>query len=127
MADTNSNENERLFRTLFEECPLAVLLVDGQGVVKEANPQMEVLSRYPSDALIGKKYWEYGFSGNISFTEKRLQLAIKKKMLRIQFESPTVAVHRFLGVASLPLHVAEVVHAGEVGGEHRALPSFTLS
>ena len=86
MAGPNPNENELLFRTLFEECPLAVLLVDCQGVIREANPWMETLSGYPSEVLIGKKYWEYGLSGNISFTEKRLQLAIKKKMPRIQFK-----------------------------------------
>lgn len=80
-------ESEALFRSLFEDSPLAILLIDESGRIKKANPKFEALLGYPPEEAVGRDYMSFNEPGRAQpFRAKRLRHAICRRAPSIQFE-----------------------------------------
>lgn len=51
-------ESEHKYRQLFESTPLAIVLVDGSGIIIDCNPAIKVLIQYRKEELVGKRFFE---------------------------------------------------------------------
>jgi PAS domain S-box-containing protein len=52
-------ESEERFRSLFEESPVAIIIIDSEGIATDINPAHEHLTGYPAKELIGLHFAEF--------------------------------------------------------------------
>lgn len=62
-AEKAHREAEARYRTLFEASPEAVFLIDGQGVIRDCNPEAERLLDTPAARIVGRPGSDFGFLG----------------------------------------------------------------
>jgi PAS domain S-box-containing protein len=60
-AEKAQREAEARYRTLFEASPEAVFLIDGNGIIRDCNPEAERLLGIPAARLVGRPGAEVGF------------------------------------------------------------------
>ncbi len=65
-AEKAQREAEARYRTLFEASPEAVFLIDGQGVIRDCNPEAERLLNIPAVRIVGRSSSEVGFLARFS-------------------------------------------------------------
>jgi PAS domain S-box-containing protein len=84
MADQVLLSNERQYRTLFEEAPVALHEIDCGGIVRRVNRAECLLLDLPSEKILNQPVWQH-----VSATERRLsQQAIAEKILGIRPLTP---------------------------------------
>jgi PAS domain S-box-containing protein len=59
LAEKALVESEVLFRLLFEESPVAIVIMNSEGIVTDINPAHEMLCGYPARELIGLHFAEF--------------------------------------------------------------------
>lgn len=57
-------ENEKKYRDLYENAPIAYFSMDPDGVILKCNNNMQKLSGYDKEELMGRKITEFHVSGN---------------------------------------------------------------
>ncbi len=62
-AEKAQREAEARYRNLFEASPEAVFLIDGQGVIRDCNPEAERLLDIPAARIVGRSSSDFGFLG----------------------------------------------------------------
>jgi PAS domain S-box-containing protein len=60
-AEKAQREAEARYRTLFEASPEAVFLIDGNGIIRDCNPEAERLLALPAARLMGRPSSAVGF------------------------------------------------------------------
>ncbi|MBN2202429.1 PAS domain S-box protein [bacterium] len=65
-AEKARREAEARYRTLFEASPEAVFLIDGQGIIRDCNPEAERLLGIPAGRIVGRSGSAFGFLGRFS-------------------------------------------------------------
>jgi PAS domain S-box len=56
--DKALRESEERFRSLFEESPASIVIINSDGIVTNINPAQQYLTGYPADELIGLHFTE---------------------------------------------------------------------
>ena len=56
ISEEKLRESEEKYRTLFENSPFSIMLIDNEGYIRDFNPAFEELSGYTKNDLIGKNY-----------------------------------------------------------------------
>ncbi|TFG14273.1 MAG: PAS domain S-box protein [Promethearchaeota archaeon] len=58
-SEEKLRESEEKYRSIFENSPFSIMILDPEGYIRDFNPAFEDLSGYSKKELIGKNYFEH--------------------------------------------------------------------